>query len=150
MSNDASNDVTLNEKEELFAQEIAKGATASSAYRRVYSAEDWKGESVHTEASKLKNQPKVLLRIKELQALSADEAIVDASMVLRGLLTEAEWMGEGSSHSARVSAWEKLGKHLGMFTDKVDHTSSDGSMSPPQPLSPEAAKAIDEELEDEY
>lgn len=130
MSNDASNDVALNEKEELFAQEIAKGATASSAYRRVYSAEDWKGESVHTEASKLKNQPKVLLRIKELQALSANEAIVDASMVLRGLLTEAEWMGEGSSHSARVSAWEKLGKHLGMFTDKVDHTSSDGSMTP--------------------
>jgi hypothetical protein len=30
------------------------------------------------------------------------------------------------------SALEKLGKHLAMFTDKVDHTSSDGTMSPAQ------------------
>lgn len=28
------------------------------------------------------------------------------------------------------SALEKLGKHLKMFTDRVDHTSSDGSMTP--------------------
>jgi hypothetical protein len=31
-------------------------------------------------------------------------------------------MDEGSSHAARVSAWEKLGKHLGIFTDRVENT----------------------------
>ncbi|KKK94517.1 hypothetical protein LCGC14_2682080 [marine sediment metagenome] len=30
----------------------------------------------------------------------------------------------------KLSALEKIGKHLGMFTDRVDHTSSDGSMTP--------------------
>ena len=56
--------------------------------------------------------------------------LVTQDDVIRGLLTEAEWQGEGSSHSARVSAWAHLGKHLNMFTDKIDHTSSDSSMSP--------------------
>lgn len=31
----------------------------------------------------------------------------------------------------KISALEKIGKHLGMFTDRVDHTSSDGSMQMP-------------------
>jgi len=33
----------------------------------------------------------------------------------------------------KKSALVDIGKHLGMFVDKVDHTSSDGSMSPPKP-----------------
>lgn len=41
--------------------------------------------------------------------------------VIGGLLHEAEFQGEGSSHSARVSAWAHLGKHLGMFTERVEH-----------------------------
>ena len=39
-------------------------------------------------------------------------------MVINGLYAEANFHGEGSSHSARVSAWEKLAKHLGMFVDR--------------------------------
>lgn len=31
------------------------------------------------------------------------------------------------------SALDKIAKHLGMFVDRVDHTSSDGSMSPQNP-----------------
>lgn len=39
-------------------------------------------------------------------------------------------------HTHKIKLWdknsalEKIGKHLAMFTDKVDHTSSDGSMTP--------------------
>ena len=68
--------------------------------------------------------------IKEAQKERQNRTLVTQDDVIRGLLTEAEWQGEGSSHSARVSAWAHLGKHLNMFTDKIDHTSSDGSMSP--------------------
>ncbi len=39
--------------------------------------------------------------------------------VIRGLLKEARYKGEGTSHSARVSAWAHLGRHLGMFDDKM-------------------------------
>ena len=39
--------------------------------------------------------------------------------VIRGLLEEARNKGEDTSHSARVSAWAHLGRHLGMFDDKM-------------------------------
>ena len=68
--------------------------------------------------------------IEQAQQERQKRTLVTQDDVIRGLLTEAEWQGEGSSHSARVSAWAHLGKHLNMFTDKIDHTSSDGSMSP--------------------
>jgi hypothetical protein len=42
--------------------------------------------------------------------------------VIAGLLEAAKYYGEGASHSARVSAWEKLGKHLGMFTGVEEQT----------------------------
>ena len=52
-----------------------------------------------------------------------------------------------------ASLLEQAAKDVGeVFTNKqkVDNTSSDGSMTPPQPLTPENAKVIDNELEDEY
>ena len=48
---------------------------------------------------------------------------------------------------------EQAAKEMGeVFTNKqkVDNTSSDGSMSPPQPLTPESEKAISKDLDDEY
>ena len=52
----------------------------------------------------------------------------------------------------KVKNLELLGKHIGVgaFTEKVDHTSSDGSMSPAKPTSAEileAQKAIGGELD---
>lgn len=40
------------------------------------------------------------------------------------------------------SALEKIGKHLGMFTDRVDYTSSDGTMSPAGPAQEAALAAM--------
>lgn len=75
-------------------------------------------------------KPNISAAIEQAQQERQKRTLVTQDDVIRGLLTEAEWQGEGTSHSARVSAWAHLGKHLGMFTDKVDHTSSDGSMTP--------------------
>lgn len=50
----------------------------------------------------------------------------------------------------RMKALDNVARHLGMFTDRVDHTSSDGSMSPPQDLTVEVAKAISKKLDDDY
>ena len=46
--------------------------------------------------------------------------------MLEGLVKEATLYGEGSSHSARVAAWAHVGKHLGLFPDKVEHSGKDG------------------------
>ena len=39
--------------------------------------------------------------------------------VLEGLLREARYMGDGTSHSARVAAWAHIAKHLGMFIERI-------------------------------
>ena len=58
-------------------------------------------------------------RVKEEVGLTID-------MVVQGLLKEAQDYAEGSTQSARVSAWAHLGKHLGMFKDKIEHTGLNG------------------------
>ena len=50
----------------------------------------------------------------------SERALVTQEMVVKGLLKEAEYMDEGSTQGARVSAWAHLGKHLGMFTERVE------------------------------
>ena len=40
------------------------------------------------------------------------------SDVIEGLLIEARREGTGSSHQARIKAWEVLARHLDMFTEK--------------------------------
>ena len=72
--------------------------------------------------------------IEQAQKERQKRTLVTQDDVIRGLLTEAEWQGEGSSHSARVSAWAHLGKHLNMFTDKIDHTSSDSRIKQKAPV----------------
>ncbi len=52
----------------------------------------------------------------------SSRALLSQDAVLCGLLEEARYTGEGSSHSARVSAWAHIGKHLGMFIDRVHAT----------------------------
>ena len=49
-------------------------------------------------------------------------AAIDRDYVLRRLVEEAELSGEGASHAARIAALALLGKHLGMFTEKVEFT----------------------------
>ncbi|MBP3945131.1 terminase small subunit [Psychrobacter sp. K31L] len=120
MTNNTLDSVVLTDKEELFAQEVASGATQSAAYRKHYDTSNMQPNTIHNEASRLRHKSEVSHRIDKLKAKAADVAIVDAAMVLRGLLNEAEDMTEGSSHGARVSAWAHLGKHLGMFVDKSE------------------------------
>lgn len=124
MKDDMLDGVALEPKEELFAQDVARGYTSSAAYRNNYDASNMQANSVHSEAWKVRHKPEVSMRIDELIGKAADVAIVDTSMVLRGLLSEAKNIDEGASHSARVAAWAHLGKHLGMFTDKLEHSGS--------------------------
>jgi hypothetical protein len=51
---------------------------------------------------------------------------ITADDVLRGLHREATLTGDGSSHSARVSAWTQIGKHLGMFVERRQQIGEDG------------------------
>ena len=54
---------------------------------------------------------------------ATDRALVTIEDVVNGLLTEAQCNGEGSSQSARVSAWKALSDYTGGFdanTKKIE------------------------------
>lgn len=141
---------TLTPKQEKFCQKFIELGNASEAYRQSYNCSQMKTGTINSRAKELRNDGPITVRIAELQAehkerhkITVDDIIIE--------LEEARKVGksEGAA-SAMVAASMGKAKILGFLTDKVDHTSSDGSMSPPQPLTPENAKVIDNELEDEY
>ena len=79
---------------------------------------------------------------------------VDLSEMFEGKGDEREMVGilKKIKWPDKVKNLELLGKHIGVgaFTEKVDHTSSDGSMSPAKPTRAdilEAQKAIGGELD---
>ena len=114
----------LNEQQQLFVDyylaDIGMNAT-SAAIKAGYSE-----KTARQQASRLLSNVNIQMAIKEAQQERQKRTLVTQDDVIRGLLTEAEWQGEGSSHSARVSAWAHLGKHLNMFTDKIEHTGPNG------------------------
>ena len=71
------------------------------------------------QGSRLLTNVDVQAAIAEAQEARAKRTGLAQDAVVQGLLREAEFTGEGSSHAARVSAWAHLGRHLGMFQDKA-------------------------------
>ncbi|MCK6157372.1 terminase small subunit [Moraxella osloensis] len=116
----------LTPKQQRFVDEYLIDLNATQAAIRSGYSE----KTAQEQGYQLLQKTSVLNAIELAKTERQKRTMVTQDDVIRGLLTEAEWQGEGSSHSARVSAWAHLGKHLNMFTDKIDHTSSDGSMSP--------------------
>jgi phage terminase small subunit len=172
-------------KEEKFCLEVATGVdenkkpiSQAEAYRRAFNASRMKSATIDVKASEMMAKGKIKVRVDELRAAVAKEAVVDASYVLKRLLeidqmdvidimeddgsikSIREWpkiwrqylsgfeladMFEGKGDDRelvgilkkikwpdKVKNLELLGKHLqvGAFVEKVDHTSSDGSMTP--------------------
>lgn len=135
-----SNSKKLTAKQQRFVDEYLIDLNATQAAIRAGYSE----KTARSQGQRLLTNVDIARVIKKAQSAISERNSVTQDDVIRGLLTEAEWMGEGSSHSARVQAWSQLGKHLGMFTDKVDHTSSDGSMSPKE--KPDYSGLTDDEL----
>ncbi|AUR96659.1 terminase small subunit, partial [Vibrio phage 1.231.O._10N.261.49.F8] len=78
-------------------------------------------------------KPEIQSGISEFMGKVTNKALCTVEDVVNGLLTEAQYNGEGSSQSARVAAWKALSDYTGGFDvnkQKVDHSSSDGSMTP--------------------
>jgi phage terminase small subunit len=97
---------------------LEPGITATEAARKA----GYSPTYADRQARQLLENPQVAAKLAALRADADDEAIISRAEVLRGMHTEATLYGEGASHSARVAAWAHLGKHLGIFTDKQEHT----------------------------
>ena len=109
--------MALTPKQRRFVDEYLVDLNATQAARRA-------GYSERTAAAigaENLRKPQIAAAIEQAQGARSERARVTQDMVLKGLLGEATYHGEGASHSARVTAWSTLGKHLGMFSDRVDH-----------------------------
>jgi hypothetical protein len=110
----------LTAKQEAFARRLADGEKQADAYRQAYRSDRMAAPAVWSEASRLARHPHVAARIDQLKA-EAEEmrrmaALDREEAILKRLEHEAM---TARTDGARVKALELLGKHLGMFTDRV-------------------------------
>jgi phage terminase small subunit len=105
-------------KQERFIQEyLVDGNATQAAVRAGYSE-----KTAYNIGFENVNKPEIAAAIAKGQAARCERVQVTQDYVITRLMLEAEREGEGSSHAARVSALEKLGKTLVMFTDKTEHS----------------------------
>ena len=111
----------LTPKQQRFVEEYLIDLNATQAAIRAGYSEKTAKEI----GSENLTKPNIAKAIAEAQEKLSNKAQVTVEMVVQGLLKEAQDYAEGSTQSARVSAWAHLGKHLGMFKDKIEHDISD-------------------------
>ena len=116
----------LNDKQTLFCKEyLVDLNSAQAAIRAGYSA-----KTARTIGSKLLTNVDIASYIQELMTARSESTGITADYVLNGIKDLTDTLAAGEDPKAAYKGYELLGKHLALFTDKVDNTSSDGSMTP--------------------
>lgn len=76
-------------------------------------------------ARRLVTKPHIRQAIATAREKVQERTGITQDMVAEGLLQEATREdSDGGNTNARIQAWKTLGKHLGMFVDRVDETST--------------------------
>lgn len=120
----------LTPKQEAFVQSYIECGNASEAYRSAYSAGKMKPGSIHVSASQLLADPKVALRLKELQAV----ALVRHEMTVDDIIAELEearvaaQLGDRPQAGAMVAATMGKAKVLGLIVEKQEHSGNIGML----------------------
>jgi len=107
-----------NQRHERFAQLIAQGKSATSAYIEAGYSET----GADANASRLIGNDSVAARIQHLKAAAAQQAVVTAQMALEQLAIEMAGTGPDTSSGARTKAAELILKYHGAFTERTEQT----------------------------
>jgi hypothetical protein len=111
----------LTAKQQKFATAIADGSDQTSAYKLAYDAQNMSPMAVWVESSRLKRNPKVALKLEELNAEA--EAVRQGLLISReeAILARLEHEAlTAKTDAARIRALELLGRHAGMFVERVE------------------------------
>lgn len=109
----------LSLKQQRFAEEYLLDGNGTQAALRAGYAQSGAG----VQAERLLKNANVLEVIKAGQQKRAKKRGISASWVLKRLIHESK---TAEKDAARVKALELVGKHLGMFTEKLELTGKDG------------------------
>ncbi len=111
-----------NPRYERFAQLVATGQSPAQAYV----AAGYEEKTSYTCGPRLLKRNEVLTRVTELRQSVAQTAVTHAGLnrefVLRELMDNAVRAKENQEWSASNRALELLGKELGLFVDRSDHS----------------------------
>lgn len=108
--------MALTPKQQRFVEEYLKDLNATqAAIRAGYSA-----KTARSVGAENLTKPDVQAAVEAGRKAQSQRCQIDADYVLTRLKLEAERQDEDASHSARVAALNLLGKHLGMFVDKLE------------------------------
>jgi phage terminase small subunit len=107
-------------KQERFVEEYLIDLNATAAAARA----GYKGKYLDRIGPELLGKTSIAAAIASARAKLSERTELTQDEVITGLRTEAKYAGEGAQHSARVKAWELLGKYQGMFPEQHQHTGS--------------------------
>jgi len=114
----------LTPKQVRFVDEYLLDLNATqAAIRAGYSA-----KSARSIGEENLTKPDIKTAIQIRQASREKRTEIAQDDVVKGLLSEAKYFGSGASPSARVRAWELLGKHVGMLDERyrLEHSGPSG------------------------
>lgn len=131
---------TLTPKQEKYVQGLFSGLSQREAYKQAYDCAKMKDATIDKRASEIAQKGEIRGRLKELQENLAMRNTVSVEWVLNNLKEVVErcmqaepvlirdgdeWIESGEyqfAHSGANKSLELIGKHLGMFTDKLEHS----------------------------
>ena len=119
----------LSEKQELFCQKfIETKGNATEAYRQIYSTKNMSENAIGVEAKRLKDNPKISLRISELQGKHAKRHNVTVDSLIDELeeVKQIALQLESPQVSAAVSAIMGKAKICGLDKQVVQHEGETG------------------------
>ena len=110
--------MALSARQQAFVDEYCVDRNAKQAYIRAgYSA-----KTAETAGPRLFGNVEVRAAIDAKLAKLAEKVEVDAQWVLERLKREADGKGQDTTSAARTKATELLGKHLGLFEERIHVT----------------------------
>jgi len=104
----------LSKQQREYMQLRIKGVDGSDAYKQCYNTKA-NINTISKEARKLDTHPLIAPNIEKARKEAAERVLVDTETVVKGLLREANDIGEGTTQSARVAAWKALSEFTGGF-----------------------------------
>ena len=136
----------LTDKQEKFVMAVVQGMTQADAFRHAYDTSKYTEKSIHEKASQLMTNVKIKSRYEELRGKVVEHMEKKAIVTVEGLLNDLQMIKETSllkmpvmkrtengeeqvgeeilDPASAIKAIELMGKHLKMFTDKVEHSGS--------------------------